>query len=90
MNLALVNTCFSGLCLFSLALLILLTFQNNNKQAELRQHQLTINKGKLTQQVATQIVKDMALLSVQDEEIKALLEEHGFSVSVDSPQESAP
>jgi hypothetical protein len=80
--LAILNVILAGLCFLGMIFLSTSVSKNTKLQQGLQQQQLTINKGKVTQQVATQIVKDMALISLQDEQIKALLEKYGFTVQV--------
>lgn len=79
-GLAILNLILAALCFMGTIYLTTSASQNEKLKQGLQQQQLTINKGEMTQQVATQIVKDMALISLQDQEIKGLLEKYGFTV----------
>lgn len=80
--LSILNLILAALCFMGMIFLSTSVSKNAKLQQDLQQQQLTINKGEVTQQAATQIVKDMALISLQDKELKALLEKYGFTVQL--------
>jgi NADH:ubiquinone oxidoreductase subunit 6 (subunit J) len=54
---------------------------NQDIQQQLQKQQLEINKGQVSQQIGTALLKDMAVASVNNSKIKDLLAKHGFTVS---------
>lgn len=62
---------------------------NQTLQTEAQSQVFKIRTGQQTQQVtgqvATNIVRDMAQLSLADQELRALLQKHGFNVQVRQP-----
>jgi hypothetical protein len=62
---------------------------NQQLQEELQRQQTQINRGTTMQQVGTNIVRDIAQLSVEDAELRQLLTKHGFNVQVAQPTPAA-
>jgi len=60
---------------------------NQRLQLEAQGQQLEINKGNMSQQIGTNILRDMAQSSVKDEKMKAVLAKNGFNVQVTPNQE---
>jgi Tfp pilus tip-associated adhesin PilY1 len=80
----------AGATVLALAVwLVILGSGNQTLQAEAQSQVLKIRTGQQTQQitgqVATNIVKDMAQLSLADSELRGLLQKHGFTVQVRQP-----
>lgn len=69
--------------------LVGLATTNQTLQSEAQSQVFKIRTGQQTQQVtgqvATNIVRDMAQLSLADQELRALLQKHGFTVQVRPP-----
>jgi len=51
-------------------------------RADAQKQQSEINRGMMSQQVGTNILKDMAAASVSNEKIKTLLSNNGYTVNV--------
>jgi hypothetical protein len=64
--------------------LIALSFTNRGLQREIQAQQVQINNGRVTQQVATNVIRELAQISVKDSEILNLLKKHGFDVKVNA------
>ncbi|MDZ4789311.1 MAG: hypothetical protein SH807_10255 [Blastochloris sp.] len=71
----------SGLVLFLTLALVVIGILNQKTSQELQAQQLEINRGQLSQQVGTAIVRDMAAASVNNSRIKDLLTKYGFTVT---------
>lgn len=77
---------YVSLALSAVALLLTITLivtgkTNQDIQQELQKQQLEINKGQVSQQIGTALLRDMAVASVSNSKIKDLLAKHGFTVS---------
>ncbi len=80
----------AGAVVLALAVwLVVLASGNQKLQAEAQSQVFQIRTGQQTQQitgqVATNIVRDMAQLSLADVELRNLLQRHGFTVQVRQP-----
>lgn len=80
----------AGIATLALTLcLIGLNSTNRDLQGEAQSQVFKIRTGQQTQQitsqVATNIVKDLAKLSLGDQQIRSLLQKHGFTVQVRQP-----
>jgi hypothetical protein len=61
------------------------------QQAELQKQQEQINTGnQISQQVGPNLLRDMAISSVKNEKMKALLAKHGYNVNYQPPASPAP
>jgi flagellar basal body-associated protein FliL len=80
------NVVLSCSALLLTGLLISSNQQNIARQAQSQELILQIQHDQQTRQVtgkvATNIVKDMAQLSIQNQSLKQLLQNHGFNVQV--------
>ena len=54
---------------------------NRTIERGLQDQQVNINRGQLSQQVGTALVKDLAVASVSNSKIKELLSKHGITVN---------
>lgn len=55
---------------------------NQRLQTEAQAQQLEINKGNMSQQIGTNLLREMAQSSVKNEKMKAVLAKNGFNVQV--------
>jgi cell division protein YceG involved in septum cleavage len=83
---------YVSLALSAVALLLTITLivtgkTNQDIQQELQKQQFEINKGQVSQQIGTALLRDMAVASVDNAKIKDLLAKNGFTVS---PNPKAP
>jgi len=62
---------------------------NQRLQTEAQSQQMEINKGNMSQQIGTNILRDMAQSSVKNEKMKAALSKNGFNVQVTPNTESS-
>ncbi len=63
---------------------------NRRVQAELNAQQMEINTGVLRQQIGTNLIRDMAVASANNDALKDLLSRHGFTVTVEPAASPAP
>ena len=82
----------SALC-FLLSITVILLGNSNQKlqnalqkqQTQLQSQQEEINRGNAGQQVGSNILRDMATVSVDDKAMKDVLAKHGYTVNVATP-----
>lgn len=55
---------------------------NQRLQLEAQKQQVEINKGNMSQQIGTNILRDMAQSAVKNEKMKEVLAKNGFNVQV--------
>jgi hypothetical protein len=53
---------------------------NQGLQAELQAQQIEINKGIHSQQIGTNLVRDIAMAAAKNEKLRDLLTRHGFTL----------
>jgi len=75
-----IQTALGVLALVLVVALVVLSLVNRNLQRSVQLQQVQINNGRVTQQVATNVIKDLAQVSLRDSEISALLKKHGFEI----------
>jgi predicted Holliday junction resolvase-like endonuclease len=76
------------LSLIPLILVINLIFmgqKNQGLQNQLQAQQEAINKGSMSQQIGTNLLKEIGQASLKDEKLKDVLTKSGYSVSTASP-----
>jgi predicted Holliday junction resolvase-like endonuclease len=81
------------LSLVVLVLVINLIFmgqKNQALQAELQAQQEDINKGSMSQQIGTNLLKEIAQASVTDEKLKEVLSKSGYTVNIKPIATPAP
>jgi hypothetical protein len=84
--LSILNLVFAAASLLLCLLLLSTTGQVSTLQRDMQEKNLEIQKSsqvrQITGQAATNIVKDMARLSVENQNLRQLLAKHGFNVQV--------
>ena len=76
-----------GLACVCLSLVTIVFARENRKlQEALQTQQAAINKGSLSQQIGTNLLREMAATAQTDEKMRDLLQQNGFSL----PAKSAP
>jgi NADH:ubiquinone oxidoreductase subunit 6 (subunit J) len=76
-----VSLALSALALLLTIVLIVTGKTNQTIQKELQAQQVEINRGQVSQQIGTALLRDMAVASVSNNKLKDLLAKHGFTVS---------
>ena|SRR5438067_2202829 len=71
-----------AVCLILSIAVIALGQSNQRLQMEAQQQQEEINKGQISQQIGTNIVRDIAQLSLKNDKLKEVLTKNGFNVTV--------
>jgi predicted Holliday junction resolvase-like endonuclease len=79
-----IQTALGVLALVLVVALVVLSLVNRNLQRSVQLQQVQINNGRVTQQVATNVIKDLAQMSLRDSEISTLLKKHGFEIKQNS------
>jgi hypothetical protein len=64
--------------------------QNQKLQGELQLQQATINKGSLSQQVGTNLLRDIAQVGTTNERVKELLTQNGYTLTANPSPSPAP
>ncbi len=77
-------------CLFLSLVTIVFARQNRKLQEAIQGQQTIINKGALSQQIGTNLVREMAAAAQADEEMQQLLQENGFNLSPASTASPSP
>lgn len=78
---------FSLLLIVSLACLVLtvvsivFAHENQKLQAEVQAQQVLINKGALSQQIGSNLLREMASVAQTDDRMKQLLRDNGYNLS---------
>lgn len=75
------STAVAGLALLLTIALLVITTSNRTLERGLQEQQVNINRGQMSQQVGTAVVKDLAVASVANSKIKDLLAKHGITVN---------
>lgn len=81
-----INLGLGAAALVACLALLLLTLANRRTQQQLQAHQLQINNGRVTQQVTSNVIRDLAPLALRDNEIAALLKKYGFELKAGGSQ----
>ena len=68
-------------CLFLSLVTIVFARQNRKLQEAIQGQQTIVNKGTLSQQIGTNLVREMAAAAQTDEKMRQLLQENGFNLS---------
>ena len=63
---------------------------NQRLQVELQAQQAEINKGAVSQQVGTNLVRDIAVAATANERLRELLARNGFTLTVNASPSPAP
>jgi hypothetical protein len=81
-----VLTLAGGACVLLAAGLVVLNQSNAKLQLQLALQQDVINKGSVSAQVGTNLLRDMANVAVSDEAMKDVLKKNGFSLNTNAPE----
>lgn len=80
-----------GIVCLGLSLVTIVFARENRKlQQGIQEQQVIINKGNLSQQIGTNLLREMAAVAQTDEKMRALLQENGFSLSTEPAASPAP
>jgi Na+-translocating ferredoxin:NAD+ oxidoreductase RnfG subunit len=80
-----------GLACVCLGLVTIVFARENRKlQEALQTQQAAINKGSLSQQIGTNLLREMAATAQTDEKMRDLLQQNGFSLSARSAPSPTP
>lgn len=72
----------AGLACLVLSLVTIVFARENRKlQEAVQAQQVIINKGSLSQQIGTNLLREMAAVAQNDDKMRALLQENGFNIS---------
>lgn len=74
----------AGLTVIMTIALLVISTSNRTIERGLQEQQVNINRGQMSQQVGTALVKDLAVASVSNAKIKELLSKHGITVNQNS------
>lgn len=75
----------SAFCLILSITLVFSGLSNQKLQMSAQQQQEEITKGQMSQQIGSNLVRDIAQLSVKNDTLKSLLAKNGFTVTVNPP-----
>lgn len=80
-----------GIVCLGLSLVTIVFARENRKlQQSIQEQQVIINKGNLSQQIGTNLLREMAAVAQTNEKMRALLQENGFSLSTEPAASPAP
>ncbi|MEO8043666.1 MAG: hypothetical protein ABI674_02060 [Spartobacteria bacterium] len=80
-----------GIACLCLSLVTIVFARENRKlQQSVQEQQVIINKGNLSQQIGTNLLREMAAVAQTDEKMRALLQQNGFSLSTEPAASPAP
>jgi len=68
-------------CLLLSLVTIVFARENRKLQEAIQSQQTIINKGSLSQQIGTNLVREMANVAQTDEKMRKLLQENGFNLT---------
>ena len=63
---------------------IVFAMQNQKLQGDVQAQQMTINKGALSQQIGTNLLREMAATAQNDSKMKQLLQDNGYNLLANS------
>jgi hypothetical protein len=64
--------------------------KNQSLQTQLQAQQEVINKGSMSQQIGTNLLKEIAQASIKDDKLKDVLTKSGYSVTVNASPSPSP
>lgn len=79
-----ISTTLAVLCLLLAIVLVIIASANRGIERGLAEQQMVINRGQVSQQIGSALVRDLAGSSVSNTRIKELLSKHGINVSVNN------
>ncbi|HEY3664210.1 MAG TPA: hypothetical protein VGL24_13735 [Chthoniobacterales bacterium] len=77
-------------CLCLSLVTIVFARENRRLQESVQAQQAIINKGSLSQQIGTNLLREMATVAQTDEKMRTLLQENGFNLSANPAASPAP
>ena len=77
-------------CLGLSLVTIVFASENRKLQESVQAQQAIINKGNLSQQIGSNLLREMAAVAQTDDKMKTLLQENGFSISAEPTASPAP
>jgi hypothetical protein len=78
-----VTTGLAGLCLVATIALVVITSANRSIERGLQEQQLVINRGQVSQQIGTALIRDLAGISLNNPKVRDLLARNGINVTVE-------
>lgn len=75
-----IGVALGAICLVLSIASVAMGQSNQRLQTEGQAQQLEINKGNTSQQIGTNILREMAQVSVKNEKMKAILAKNGYNV----------
>ena len=86
-----ITTSLLGLLCLVLSIATIRSGKANQKlQADLQAQQIEINKGTMSQQVGTNLVRDIAVAATKNTKLKDLLARNGFTLTENPAPSPAP
>ena len=86
----LLTTLLSLICL-GLSIAVIASARTNQKlQTELQAQQLEINKGTQSQQIGTNLIRDIAVAATKNDHLKDLLSRNGFTLTQNASPAASP
>ncbi len=85
-----ITVALASACLILSIAVIALGQSNQRLQVEAQNQQNEINRGNMSQQIGTNILKDMASVSVKNEKMKDVLAKNGYTVTVNQNPSPTP
>jgi predicted Holliday junction resolvase-like endonuclease len=70
--------------------LILMGQKNQSLQVQMQAQQEEINKGSMSQQIGTNLLKEIAQASLKDEKLKDVLTKSGYTINIAPNTSPAP
>lgn len=77
-------------CLVLSLVTIVFARENRKLQEAIQSQQTIINKGSLSQQIGTNLVREMAAVAQTDEKMRKLLQENGFNLTPEASASPSP
>ncbi len=78
------------ICLCLSLVTIVFARQNRKLQEAVQAQQAVINKGALSQQIGSNLVREMAVAAQTDEKMRQLLQENGFNLAPKAETSPSP
>jgi uncharacterized membrane protein YhiD involved in acid resistance len=79
-----ISTGLASLALLATIFLVVITSANRSIEQALQDQQLRINRGQVSQQIGSALVRELANASVSNSKIRELLTKNGINVTVNN------
>ncbi len=79
-----------GVACLCLSLVTIVFTRNRRLQEAVQEQQITINQGARSQQLGSNLLREMALLARSDEKMRNLLKDNGYNLTTEPPAAPAP